>query len=108
MSSFLKILLVASLVTFVLRSLPFFLLKNKKIPDLVDYLGKYLPFSIMGLLVVYALKDTNFTKAPYGLSEIIASIVVILVHLWKKSLLLSIAAGTFTYMFLVQVVFVNI
>lgn len=106
MSSFLKILITASIVTFILRAIPFFFLKNKEVPDVVDYLGEYLPPAIMGLLVVYALKDTNFSAPFYGIPEIVASTVVILVHLWKKSLLLSIAAGTFAYMFLVQFIFI--
>lgn len=106
MTSFLKILLVASLVTFVIRAVPFIILKNKEVPDAVDYLGEYLPPAIMGLLVVYALKDTNFSIFPYGIPEIIASLVVIFIHFRKKNLLLSIAAGTFIYMFLLQVVFV--
>ncbi|MDY3006287.1 AzlD domain-containing protein [Anaerococcus sp. AGMB00486] len=106
MQNFIKILITASLVTFVIRAVPFFLLKNKEVPDIIDYLGEYLPASIMGLLVVYALKDTNLSSPFYGIPEIIASIVVILLHLWKKNLLLSIAAGTFVYMFLIQTVFI--
>lgn len=106
MNSFYKILIIAALITFILRALPFFILNDKKIPDKIDYLGEYLPPAIMGLLVVYALKNTNFSAPFYGLAEIIACLVVIIVHFWKNSLLLSIACGTFTYMFLVQFIFV--
>ena len=61
--------------------------------------------ALLGMLVVYCLKGISFSRAPYGLAEGIASAVVILLHVWKRSTLLSIVSGTLCCMFLLQVVF---
>ena len=56
---------VIALVTAALRFLPFWIFReNRKSPPLVSYLGQVLPFSIMGMLVVYCLKDISLTHAP--------------------------------------------
>ena len=100
------IIAVAALVTMALRFLPFLIFgENRKTPPIIAYLGKVLPFSIMGMLVVYCLKDIRFTAAPFGIPEAIGCAVVALLHLWKRNTLLSIGAGTVCYMLLVQFVF---
>ena len=49
---------VAALVTMSTRFLPFLIFGEKqKTPEIVLYLGKVLPCAIMGMLVVYCLKD---------------------------------------------------
>lgn len=100
------IIAVAALVTIGLRFLPFLIFgENRETPDLIAYLGKVLPFAIMGMLVVYCLKDVDLTAAPFGIPEAIGCAVVALLHVWKRSTLLSIGAGTVCYMLLVQLVF---
>ena len=42
----------------------------------------------------------------HGLPELISLAVLTAIHLWRKNMLLSIAAGTVCYMLLVQFVFV--
>lgn len=97
---------VMVLVTAGLRFLPFLIFgENWKTPPLVAYLGQVLPFAIMGMLVVYCLKDVSFTAAPFGIPEIVGCAVVTLLHIWKRNTLLSIGAGTLCYMLLVQFVF---
>ncbi len=97
---------VMALVTAGLRFLPFLIFgENRKTPPLVAYLGQVLPFAIMGMLVVYCLKDVSFTAAPFGIPEIVGCAVVTLLHIWKRNTLLSIGAGTVCYMLLVQFVF---
>ena len=103
------ILLIAivSLVTMLLRFLPSFVFgSGKETPKFITYLGKYLPYAIMGMLVVYCLKGISFVTAPHGLPELIAVAAVVLLHLWKRNTLLSIGGGTVLYMILIQVVFV--
>lgn len=96
---------VMALVTAGLRFLPFLIFgENRKTPPLVAYLGQVLPFAIMGMLVVYCLKDVSFTAAPFGIPEIVGCAVVTLLHIWKRNTLLSIGAGTLCYMLLVQFV----
>lgn len=97
---------VIALVTMLLRFLPFFIWGgDKKTPDYISYLGRVLPFAIMGMLVVYCLKDVSVLTAPYGIPELLAVAAVALLYLWKRNTLISIALGTVFYMFLIQVVF---
>ena len=97
---------VIALVTAALRFLPFLIFgENRNTPSLVTYLGQVLPFAIMGMLVVYCLKDVSFTAAPFGIPEVVGCAVVTLLHIWKRNTLLSIGAGTLCYMLLVQFVF---
>lgn len=97
---------VIAQVTTGLRFLPFLIFgENCKTPPLVTYLGQVLPYAIMGMLVVYCLKDVTLTAAPFGIPEAIGCAVVALLHVWKRNTLLSIGAGTVCYMLLVQFVF---
>ena len=91
-------------VTIVLRFLPFVIFGRKKeIPGYITYLSGVLPYAIMGMLVVYCLKNVSFFAGSHGIPEIAASAVVVGLHVWNT--LLSIAAGTVLYMFLIQAVF---
>ena len=96
-----------TLATILTRFLPFWLFpKGKAAPRIVAYLGKVLPCAVMGLLVVYCLKDVQPAAAPYGLPELIAVAATAGLHVWKKNTLLSVGVGTVLYMLLVQLVFV--
>ena len=99
------LIVVMSLVTIFLRFLPFMIFGNRKTPDSIVYLGKVLPYAIMGMLVVFCLKNVSFITSPYGIPEILACLVVIGLHVYKRNTLLSIVGGTAVYMFLVQVIF---
>ena len=78
---------------------------GKKVPDFVQYLGKALPAAVMGMLVVYTFKDTIVLSYPYGVPELIALLVTVGMHVWKRNMFMSIGAGTVVYMILVQAVF---
>ena len=92
--------------TQITRWLPFWLFpENKQPPAWVVWLGRVLPAATMGLLVVYCLKGVKLTAAPYGLPELLAVLVIVVLHRWKGNSLVSIGVGTVFYMFLVQVVF---
>ena len=100
------IIVVATIITMATRFLPFLIFPgDKKMPDIVVYLGKVLPCAIMGMLVIYCLKDVSFLSAPYGIPEILGCLAVAGLHIWKRNALLSIGVGTVFYMFLVQLVF---
>ena len=97
---------VAALVTMSTRFLPFLIFGEKrKTPELILYLGKVLPCAIMGMLVVYCLKEVTPLAYPYGIPEALGILFVAGLHLWKRNSLLSIGAGTVFYMVLVQVIF---
>ena len=90
-------------VTIVLRFLPFVIFGRKKeIPGYITYLSGVLPYAIMGMLVVYCLKNVSFFAGSHGIPEIAASAVVVGLHVWKRNTLLSIAAGTVLYMFSIR------
>ena len=92
--------------TMITRFLPFVVFSSKKpVPKYIQYLGKALPLAVFGMLVVYCLKNVSLLSGSHGIPEIIAIAVTAGLHLWKKQMLLSIAAGTFVYMLLVQLVF---
>ena len=95
---------VMSLVTILLRFLPFLVFRENT-PPYISYLGKVLPPAIIGMLVIYCLKDISLSMLPYGLPELIASACVIGLQIWKRSALISILTGTVIYMLLIQAVF---
>ena len=100
------IIAVAGAVTLMLRFLPFLVFNGKReTPPYIAYLGKVLPYSIMGMLVIYCLRGISFTATANYLPELIACAVVVLAHVWKRNTLLSIISGTVCYMLLVQFVF---
>ena len=92
--------------TMATRFLPFLVFSgDKPTPKYIQYLGKALPAAIFGMLVVYCLKNVSILAGSHGIPELIAIVVVVLLHLWKRQMLLSIAGGTLCYMLLVQFVF---
>ena len=95
---------VMSVVTILLRAAPFLVFK-KKAPAYIIYLGRVLPAAIIGMLVIYCLKDINLLSAPFGAPELIAGLLVVGLHAWKRNILLSILAGTVCYMLLIHLVF---
>jgi branched-subunit amino acid transport protein AzlD len=101
-------LLVAAIaaVTLLTRALPFLFFRRGKTPGIILYLGKVLPPAVMAMLIVYCLRDTRVSVWPFGLPELISIAVVAVLHLIKRSNLLSILCGTAVYMLLVQFVFV--
>ena len=99
------ILIIAmSGVTILLRFLPFIIFKgNKEIPSLIIYLGDILPAAAIGMLVVYCLREINIMVYPFGLFELLALLVVVIVQLYKRNSVISILLGTLTYIVLLNV-----
>lgn len=95
---------VMSLGTMLLRFLPF-LVFQKETPPYIAYLGRVLPSAMMGMLVIYCLKDVSILSAPHGLPELIAGGCVVGLQAWKRNSLLSILLGTALYMLLIRLVF---
>lgn len=92
-----------AVVTYLIRAFPFLVFsKHNKIPPLVEYLGEVVSPAAIAMLVIYCFKDVNFFGEKHGIPEIIASFVVVALHLKWKNPLLSICLGTATYMVLIQ------
>ncbi len=79
--------------------------RGEKVPEFILYLGRVVPYTAMGLLIVYCLRDVPVLEAPHGLPEAISLAVVTVTYLWKRNSILSVVIGTALYMFLVQSVF---
>jgi branched-subunit amino acid transport protein AzlD len=93
---------VMALITFLTRVFPFIFFHNGKPPQVVLFIGRYIPRVMMAILVVYCLKDASWGTAPYGLNELLAVGTVVVLHLWRRNALVSIFGATLLYMFLVQ------
>ena len=99
-------LLVAIMAAFtmLLRFLPFLIFRGgRTTPAYVSYLGDVLPQAIIGMLVIYCLKDISFAAAPFGLPELLACAAVVGLQVWRRSSLVSILAGTAVYMVLIRI-----
>lgn len=96
---------VMAAVTAAIRFLPFIVFSGRKTPAAVTYLGKVLPCAVMGMLVVYCLKDAGFASVKNFLPQLISVALVAGSYVWKRNTLFSIVSGTLCYMVLVQFIF---
>lgn len=93
-------------LTALLRFLPFLVFSGKrKTPAVIERFGNILPYSIMGMLVVYCLKNVRFDSPAGFVPALAGTAVTVLSYVWKKNTLVSIVGGTAVYMLLVQTVF---
>lgn len=98
---------IVAAVTILIRFLPFWVFGGKRqTPANISYLGKVLPYSIMGMLVVYCLRNVTIQAAPHGLPELISCGLIVILHRLKRNTLLSIVGGTACYMLLTHFVFI--
>lgn len=103
-TQFLITVVLLALAVQLTRALPFVIFGTKsELPKIVEYLGKVLPAAMMGLLVVYCFKDFDFRSSSQIIPAIVASLLVVVGHLWKRNTVLSIAIGTVAYMILIRV-----
>ena len=98
---YLAIIVMAG-VNFFTRIFPFIFFRKKEPPKIIVYIENYFPPVIMSILIIYSLKDINFSLMPYGLKELGAVVFTALLHLKFNNYLVSIFSGTIFYMFLVQ------
>lgn len=94
---------VIAVVTWALRAFPFLLFGNRPLPKVIRYLGKALPPAIMTVLVIYCLRDISFSQSPFGIPELAACALVVILQALRKNMYLSIIAGTVCYMVLIRV-----
>lgn len=99
--------LLAGVVSLLLRALPFLVFaKGREPPALVQYIGRVLAPAIIAMLVVYCfvgyVKGGCLSTPLHGMAELAAAALTVVLHLWRRNPLLSIACGTALYMFLVR------
>ena len=89
-----QILTIAMVVlgTALTRFLPFLIFPSgKPTPKYIQYLGRFLPAAVFGLLVVYCLRNVDLLSGIHGIPELLSILLVIGLHVWKRQMLLSIA-----------------
>ena len=100
------VILVMGIVTLATRILPVLIFgQGKKVPDYILYLGKVVPYTAMGLLIVYCLKDMSLFASSHALPELLALAIVSGTYLWKRNTIFSVVIGTAVYMLMVQRIF---
>ncbi len=100
------VILVMGIATLATRIAPVLIFgRGEKVPEYIVYLGKVVPHTAMGLLIVYCLRDVPVLEAPHAIPEAIALVIVWATYLWKRNTILSVVIGTVAYMLLVQLVF---
>lgn len=99
------VIAVCALCTLAERAFPFLIFRGKKVPAVVEYLGRVLPMAIICTLIFYCLRNITFGVPKEWAPQIISCVVTVLLHLWKSNTLLTIAGGTVCCMILTQMVF---
>lgn len=104
-SKMLITILVAGMCTFATRLIPFAAFGNRKVPEIVKYLGKIMPPAIIGVLIIYCIKDSYSLDINTILPQLLGIAVTAGMHLWKRNTLLSISVGTISYMLMIHYIF---
>lgn len=95
--------LIGTAVIFSTRAFPFVLFSKREPPAIIRFIEKYIPPMVMAVLLIYCFKDVQFMAKPFGIPEISALVVTVILHLWKNNSMLSIFGGTFLYMVLIHI-----
>lgn len=97
--------LIIAGVTLLIRALPFIMTdafhKNAQ-SKFLERLSDLLTPALIGMLVVYCLKDISFANST-GISALIAGVICVVSYVWKRSTLISIVVPTVLYMILINV-----
>jgi len=93
-----------ALVILFCRALPFLFFSGKKTPKFLSFVEIYMPALAMAVLALSPYASLRWSKAPYGIPEVVAGIAVLGLHLWKRNPLLSILGGTGLYMVLSRII----
>ncbi|WP_414048986.1 branched-chain amino acid transporter permease [Macrococcus animalis] len=99
------IIFCVALATMITRYLPFMIFKDDKpLPEIIEYMGRVLPPAVFALLVVYALKDIKWLIPSANIPAVLAITLIIVLHAWKRNMLLSISIGTIYYMIVLRLI----
>ena len=96
---------IIAVMTWITRGLPYVIFSKKSPPHVISYLSTVLPASIMVILVIFCLRNTQFSVYPYGAAEFFSVFLVVAIQLWRKNLIISVFVGTVCYMLLIRIMF---
>jgi branched-subunit amino acid transport protein AzlD len=80
------------------RFAPFLFLGSLAADPRLGYLGRNLPVMVMPILVVYAMSPSKFVDLGFAASQVVAVLITVLLHVWKRNVFLSIFGGTGSYL----------
>lgn len=98
-------ILVAAVITFLLRLLPFGLKKALAGSELLDALSHWIPLGAVALLAIYAVAKIDYSSFATAAPYLAGLVVTVGAHLWRKNMVLSMVAGTVTCVVLANWVF---
>ena len=97
------LLLMIMISTIITRFLPFWVFPaNKPVPPIVLRLGKVIAPAMMGLLLVFCLKNLTIHDTKNMGITVVALAVIALLHTRFRNALLSIGGGTAVYVVLLR------
>ncbi|SIO95798.1 branched-chain amino acid transporter permease [Vibrio spartinae] len=96
------IILTVSTVTILLRVTPFVVMDKLSSNKYLEYIGAKMPIGIMVLLVAYTFLHIDFSTAPYGIPQVISSLVVFAAYWYSKNALAAIGIGLGIHLFIVN------
>jgi len=103
MTNTILLIAVAAVVTFGLRALPFVVFSGEReMPPLIKKVADLLPAAIIAVLVIYCIKGDIVSLGMESVNTSVSVLAVILLHLWKRNILISIFGGTAVYMTLLH------
>lgn len=95
-------ILAASVATALTRLLPFFIFKKSVHNEKLIFLQKNSGILIMSILLVYAL-STLGVGVVLQICAVLCAVLAVILQIWRKNALLSIALSTILYMILLRV-----
>lgn len=93
---------VISAVTIALRAAPFLVLNRFTDTPVLRLLGTVMPPGVMAVLVVYSVSSVDFSQASHAAPVVLGIGATAAIHHWRRNPLLSILAGTATYVLLLR------
>lgn len=104
-SWYIAVIAICAACTILERAFPFLVFRGEKVPEPVAYLGRVLPMAIITTLIIYCLRGIDLHSAASALPQLVACAVTVVLHLWRRSTMLSIVGGTVCCMLLTQFAF---
>lgn len=102
--------LAIGVMMLLLRLLPFMIFSKRKSPAFFSFIEKFIPALSIAVLFLICFKEKTAdlifkstaptSEIPSVICALAASILTVLLHLWKKNAMISIFGGTILYMLL--------
>lgn len=85
---------VGAAITFALRALPFAAVDALRRMPMIDDISRWMPAGAILILAVYSIHGIKDTTLTHGVAELAGIATVVVLHLWRRNMVLSMVAGT--------------